>query len=85
MRRREFLGTTLTVAAAATPAAAQPAAADKEDTRRYKCMMSGYIYDPREGDPHSNIKPGTPFVQLPDDWRCPDCGASKSDFEPMDS
>ena len=30
------------------------------------------------------IAAGTAFEDLPDDWVCPDCGAPKSDFEPMD-
>jgi rubredoxin len=32
------------------------------------------------GDPENGIKPGTAFEDLPDDWICPLCGASKSDF-----
>ncbi|MCB2028563.1 MAG: rubredoxin, partial [Rhodoferax sp.] len=27
---------------------------------------------------------GTAFADLPADWVCPDCGASRSDSEPMD-
>lgn len=48
---------------------------------KYKCIVCGYIYDPAVGDPDSNIKPGTPFDKLPDDWVCPLCGAPKSEFE----
>ena len=48
---------------------------------KYECMVCGYIYDPAEGDPDSDIAPGTPFGDLPDDWVCPVCGASKDDFE----
>jgi len=43
----------------------------------------GNIYDPGKGDPDSDIDPGTPFADLPDDWVCPMCGAAKSDFEPV--
>ncbi len=49
----------------------------------YKCSLCGYIYDPAIGDPENGIAPGTPFADLPEDWRCPYCGASKSDFEPI--
>ena len=42
------------------------------------------FYDPAEGDPGSNIAPGTPFESLPAGWSCPDCGAMKADFEPID-
>ena len=37
-------------------------------------------YDPAAGDPDSGIAPGTAFEDLPEDWVCPVCGASKSDF-----
>jgi rubredoxin len=48
---------------------------------RYRCTICGYIYDPEKGDPESGIEPGTSFDDLPDDWVCPLCGASKDDFE----
>jgi len=48
---------------------------------KYTCMVCGYVYDPKLGDPDNNIKPGTPFEELPDDWLCPICGADKSQFE----
>lgn len=54
-----------------------------EASRRYRCTTCYHIYDPAEGDPDSGIPPGTPFSELPDDWFCPQCGAIKSDYEPM--
>ena len=56
----------------------------KEKMIKYKCTVCGYIYDPEKGDPDSGIKPGTPFEELPDDWVCPVCGASKDAFEKED-
>jgi len=50
---------------------------------RYQCSVCGYIYDPEQGDPESNVPPGTPFEKLPGDWVCPVCGASKDEFEKM--
>lgn len=50
--------------------------------QKYICMPCGFIYDPMEGDPDSGISPGTPFEEIPEDWSCPDCGVSKSMFEP---
>ena len=47
----------------------------------YVCLVCGYVYDPAKGDPANGVKPGTPFVAIPDDWVCPDCGASKDQFE----
>lgn len=48
---------------------------------RYVCKVCGYIYDPSEGDPENGIDVGTSFEELPDDWVCPVCGASKDEFE----
>lgn len=55
-----------------------------EDMRSYVCTVCGYVYDPQKGDPDNGVKPGTPFSKLPDDWVCPDCGAPKDAFEPID-
>ena len=51
--------------------------------QKYKCDLCGYIYDPAKGDPEGNIGPGTSFDDLPGDWVCPVCGASKDDFSPV--
>ena len=51
---------------------------------QWECMVCGYIYDPEEGDPDSNIVPGTAFEDLPDDWVCPECGAPKSQFRKLE-
>lgn len=48
---------------------------------KYVCTVCGYVYDPEEGDPENEIEPGTEFEDLPDDWLCPVCGASKDEFE----
>ena len=48
---------------------------------KYVCNMCGYIYDPDEGDPDTDIPPGTSFEDLPEDWVCPVCGAEKDEFE----
>jgi rubredoxin len=53
--------------------------------KKYRCLVCSHIYDPAEGDPASGIAPGTSFENLPEDWVCPDCGATKADFEPMDN
>lgn len=51
---------------------------------KYVCSVCGYEYDPEIGDPDNDIPPGTEFVDLPEDWSCPVCGAGKSDFEPAE-
>ena len=49
--------------------------------KKWVCTLCGYVYDPEIGDPDNGIKPGTKFEDLPADWVCPQCGASKDDFE----
>ena len=51
---------------------------------RYQCVVCGYIYDPKKGDPENGIKPGTSFEELPKDWTCPLCGVGKEEFEKLD-
>ena len=46
----------------------------------YECRVCGYIYDTGKGIPEKGIAPGTRFEDLPKDWRCPGCGASKRIF-----
>jgi flavin reductase (DIM6/NTAB) family NADH-FMN oxidoreductase RutF/rubredoxin len=50
--------------------------------KKYRCTVCGYIYDPEAGDPDGGIAPGTAFEDIPDDWVCPVCGATKDQFEP---
>lgn len=50
---------------------------------RWECLVCGYIYDPAEGDPDSDIPPGTAFEALPADWVCPRCGAGKDLFKKL--
>ena len=54
----------------------------KEGTANpYVCAICGFTYNPEEGDPSMGIPPGTPFEDLPEDYRCPICNASKEYFE----
>ena len=46
-----------------------------EDNMKYVCTLCGYVYD----DEVEEI----PFKDLPEDWICPLCGASKSEFVPQ--
>ena len=47
----------------------------------YICHACGYIYNEEEGDPDSGLPAGTRFADIPEDWACPLCGVTKSDFE----
>ena len=53
-------------------------------TRRWICELCGWVYGPEEGDPDGGIPPGTRFEEIPDDWMCPICGATKSDFRELE-
>lgn len=54
--------------------------------KKYMCLVCGWIYDEAKGEPDEGLAPGTRWEEVPDDWRCPDCGAMKTDFEmcPLD-
>lgn len=47
--------------------------------KRYVCSVSA-IYDEAKGIPEAGSTPGTTWEELPADWKCPLCGASKSEF-----
>ncbi|KAG2325875.1 hypothetical protein Bca4012_040329 [Brassica carinata] len=51
------------------------------NTGIYECRSCGYKYDESAGDPSYPIPPGFQFDKLPEDWRCPTCGAAQSFFE----
>ncbi len=42
---------------------------------KYLCEICGYIYDEE--------KEGKKFEELPEDWVCPICNASKEEFSKM--
>lgn len=44
---------------------------------KYICQICGYVYD--------ETKEILPFSELPEDWKCPLCGAGKSDFKAEES
>ena len=50
---------------------------------KWKCTICGWIYDPKYGLPEKNIKPGTSFEDIPEDFRCPECGAMKKWFKEL--
>ncbi|BAY73632.1 rubredoxin-type Fe(Cys)4 protein [Nostoc linckia NIES-25] len=47
---------------------------------RYECRACGYVYEPEKGDDKHDIPSGTPFAELPVNWRCPVCSAKKTAF-----
>jgi [NiFe] hydrogenase assembly HybE family chaperone len=45
-----------------------------------ECKICWTPYDPAEGDDFRQVEPGTPFLDLPEDWKCPNCDAPKEQF-----
>lgn len=52
----------------------------KPNWKHHVCNGCGYEYDPGEGDPEGEIRPGTRFEDIPEDWTCPACGEDKDMF-----
>lgn len=67
--------------APASPSAGSPATAAM---KAWHCGPCGLIYEESDGLPEEGIPPGTRFQDLPIDWKCPDCSASKADFVEVD-
>lgn len=55
---------------------------EKEETMipgRHICTVCNNIYE----DPaHSGCGCSSDFASLPDDWKCPECGADKDKYQP---
>lgn len=52
---------------------------------KYVCTICGFIYDEEKGYPEANIAPNTLWSDIPSSFVCPLCGASKDDFEKLES
>ena len=50
-----------------------------------ECKICWYQYHPEQGDGVWQIPAGTPFSQLPEFWRCPECDGEKDQFMVVDS
>ena len=48
---------------------------------KYVCSVCGFIYDEAKGIPDAGMAAGTRWEDLPEDWVCPLCGATKFEFE----
>ncbi len=52
--------------------------------KKYICSLCGYEYDSRYGDEENGIGSDISIEELPVDWVCPSCAASKDDFEAVE-
>ena len=57
--------------------------AKPEEMWQCQTVSCGYIYNPDKGDRKGKIPKGTLFDDLPEDWRCPICGAGRKMFKPL--
>jgi len=57
--------------------------AKPEEMWQCQTVSCGYIYNPDKGDRKGKIPKGTLFEDLPEDWRCPICGAGRKMFKPL--
>jgi len=49
--------------------------------KKWQCVLCGFSYDEAQGLPEEGIPAGTRWTDVPDSWSCPDCGATKGEFE----
>ena len=62
------------------PAEVAEAKAGRE-LRTWRCALCAFVYDEAKGMPEEGVAPGTRWEDVPETWSCPDCAASKADFE----
>ncbi|HAS53400.1 MAG TPA: rubredoxin [Nitrospiraceae bacterium] len=57
-----------------------------DEKAMWQCQVStcGYIYNPAKGDKKGKIPAGTAFEDIPEDWKCPLCGAGKHMFKKLE-
>lgn len=57
--------------------------ASPEEMGQCPTTNCGYIYNPDKGDRKGKVPKGIDFGALPEDWKCPLCGAGKKAFRPL--
>jgi len=57
--------------------------AKPEEIHQCQTVNCGFLYDPDRGDRKGKIPKGVKFEDLPEDWKCPVCGAGKKMFRPL--
>ena len=53
--------------------------------RKWRCELCSFSYDEALGMPEEGIAAGTRWQDVPDSWSCPDCSASKGDFQMVEA
>jgi len=52
----------------------------KIEFKTMMCLVCGWIYSEKNGEPSANLLPGTLWEDIPESWTCPECGVGKQDF-----
>ena len=62
-------------------AEAHQAEQEIDTPHQFQCPNCGYVYDESRGEEKEGFAPGTRWLQIPNDWPCPDCAVrEKVDF-----
>lgn len=51
------------------------------EMKTFQCVVCGLVYDESKGWPSDGIPPGTRWSDVPADWKCPECGVGKDEFD----
>ncbi len=51
------------------------------ELKTWQCILCAFVYDEAAGLPEDGIAPGTRWADVPETFGCPDCSATKKDFE----
>ena len=62
-------------------ASTQSTAGTEAAFKVWQCILCGFIYNEADGLPEEGIPAGTRWADVPDTWVCPQCSATKADFE----
>lgn len=52
--------------------------------KTFMCLICSFVYDEEVGEAESGLAAGTRWDDVPHEWRCPECGAGKEDFQMVD-
>lgn len=58
-----------------------PATQAQATFKVWMCVLCGFMYEEANGMPDEGIPAGTRWEDVPEDWVCPECSATKADFE----
>jgi len=63
------------------PAPESVQTAQSPQHRVWQCALCAFTYDEARGMPAEGVAAGTRWEDVPESWTCPDCSASKDDFQ----